>query len=110
MLQLLASKNPTNIIATKILMDGGFDFCRIIADKDFKWNSNHDCDPGFVADIKNGYCYKALSTRKNLDDGENYCRNYYDAELLLFDTNSQVKGFIELLNTGNLNTNNNKKL
>jgi hypothetical protein len=105
MFQLFASRNPSNSIATKILMDGGFYFCDTATDKDINWNINYDCDPGFVADIKNGYCYKVASTKENLDDGENYCRNNYDAELLLFDTNSQVKDFIELINAGNKNTN-----
>ena len=110
MFQLLASKNPTNTIATKIVMNGGYVYCPTIADQDYRSSISAQCDPGFAADIKNGFCYKALSTKKNLDDGDDYCRNYYDAELLLFDTNSQVKDFMELINTGNLNNNNTELL
>ena len=36
----------------------------------------------------------------NLNDGENNCSYYFDAEMVLFDTNSDVDAFIDLLKTG----------
>jgi hypothetical protein len=36
----------------------------------------------------------------NLNDGENNCSYYFDAEMVLFDTNSDVNAFIDLLKTG----------
>ncbi len=36
----------------------------------------------------------------NLNDGENNCSYYFDAEMFLFDTNSDVDAFIDLLKTG----------
>ncbi len=48
----------------------------------------------------NGYCYKVLATPQNLDEGENECKYFYEAELILFDNNDQVDGFINLLKNG----------
>jgi hypothetical protein len=36
----------------------------------------------------------------SLDDGENNCEYYYDAEMVLFESNKQVKGLISLINAG----------
>ncbi len=44
--------------------------------------------------------YKVLQTKENLDDGESKCIYDFDAELLYFDTNSQVDSFIELIKSG----------
>jgi hypothetical protein len=96
----MASKNPTSEIAAKIALDGGFDPCETMNKSDLFWSSHEGCEPDFIGDDQNGYCYKVLSTLENLDDGEKLCNYQSDAELLMFDTNSEVKGLIRLIKNG----------
>ncbi len=58
MLQLMASKNPTNEITAKILVDGGYDFCRTFANADSLWKNSSECIHGFVTGPDNDYCYR----------------------------------------------------
>jgi hypothetical protein len=41
-----------------------------------------------------------LPTKKTLSDGDNVCTNQYDAEMILFDTNSEVDSVIKLIQKG----------
>ncbi len=100
MLTLLASKNPTNEIVAKIALDGGYDPCKTINQNDSFWRTQEGCGADFVADNFNGYCYKVMSTIENLDDGEKICKYDFDADLVMFDTNSELTGLIELVITG----------
>ena len=100
----MASKNPTNDIASKILLDRGYDPCSKYSENPTFWTSIKACDPGFIPDFTNGYCYIMLPNTKNLQDGDDLCRNNYDGELLLFDTNSEAVGFVTLVNTGIYNS------
>jgi len=77
------------------LQDGGYNPCNQIF-----WTNTSECDPGYIADSKNGYCYIVHSTLENFDDGENICKQQYDAELLTFDTNFELSGIIDLFKTG----------
>ncbi len=100
LLNLMSSKSPFDDIAAKIVLDGGYDVCKKFPPNDVFWINNVGCDYGFIPDATNGYCYTVLSTLENLDDGESGCKIQYDAELLLFDTKSQVEGFIKLVRSG----------
>jgi len=100
LLHLMASKSPIDAIAAKIVLDGGYDVCQKFPENDIFWSNIVGCDLGFIPDHDNGYCYTVLSTFENFDNGESTCEIQYDAELLLFDTNSQVEGFIELIRSG----------
>ena len=99
-LTLMASKNPVNDIAAKILLHQGFDPCSKFPENSTFWTKITGCDAGFIPDHKNGYCYMLLPNTENLEDGDNFCRNNYDAELIMFDSNSEVDGFISLINKG----------
>jgi hypothetical protein len=100
LLKLMASKNPQNDIAANILIDGGYDPCRKFPDNSTFWTNKIGCDPGFTADDKSGYCYMLLPNKENIQDGDKYCKNYYDAELVSFDTSSEVNGFLKLFTEG----------
>ncbi len=100
MLTLLASKNPTNEIVAKIALDGGYDPCKTINQNDSFWRTQEGCGADIVADNFNGYCYKVISTIENLDGGEKICKYDFDADLVMFDTNSELTGLIELVITG----------
>ena len=97
-MRLLSSKNPSNDIIAKIAFDGGL--CQKMNENAKFWTENPECDPGFVPDRSNGYCYRLLSGLKTLDDGDAFCEDQLDAELLLFDLNDEVDGFIDLIETG----------
>ncbi len=55
---------------------------------------------GFSPDNANGYCYKVLQNVTTRVEGEKLCENDFDAEMLLFDTNSEVDGLIGLFKSG----------
>jgi hypothetical protein len=96
----MASKNPTNAIAADILLHGGYNPCKKFPSNSTFWTNKNACDDGFVPDYANGYCYMLLPTKKPLEQGIDYCTDNYDAELLLFEKNSQVDGLITLINDG----------
>ncbi len=96
----MASKNPTNEIATQIALSGGYDPCLNYSEDGILWTKNVGCDPDFIPDFKNGYCYFFMPTKETFYDGEQLCKNKFEAELLLFDTNDQVKTLIEMIEKG----------
>ena len=100
LLKTMTSKNPSSEIAAQILLDGGYDPCLKFDDNDPFWTNHIGCDDGFIPDYKNGYCYLLLPSKKNLQDGIDSCADNYDAELILFEKNAQVDGFLTLMNKG----------
>ncbi len=96
----MASKNPTEEIAAKILLDKGYDPCKKFPDNSTFWKNNVGCDAGFIPDKNGGHCYMLLQCKENFQDGDNYCKNYFDAELLSFGGNLEVEGFIKLFSKG----------
>ncbi len=100
MLKLLASKNPNKEIAAKILLDGGYDPCSKFPPNATFWASKMECDAGFIHDNTGGYCYLLLHDKENIENGDKYCRNKYDAELISFDKTIEVDGFLNLLSNG----------
>jgi hypothetical protein len=96
----MASKNPTNEIATRIALSGGYDPCLTHSTDGILWTKKVGCDPYFIPDYENGFCYILLSTKENFGDGEMICKSNFDAELLLLDTNNQAKSLIKLIETG----------
>ncbi len=102
LLKLMASKNPNNDIAAQIALKGGYDPCPVFRLGGAFWDENEGCDPDFIPDYANGYCYKVLPELASLDDGENNCEYYYDAEMVLFESNKQVNGLISLIKSGTI--------
>ena len=98
----MASKNPTGDIVAKMLLNGGYNPCIKFPENHTFWTNNIGCDPGFVPDYTNGYCYMLLPTKKTFQEGVDHCADNYDAELLLFEKNSQVDGVIKMINDGKL--------
>jgi hypothetical protein len=95
----MASKNPSNDIATTILLHGGYNPCEKFPSNSSLWKNSIGCDYGFYPD-NTGYCYMLLPDKGNLEDGVNECQNNYDAELVLFDSNKEVDGFLKLISSG----------
>jgi hypothetical protein len=103
-LKLLSSKNPNNEIAAEVAFAADshlpYDPCKAFdLDASF-WYETPPCDSDFVADNKNGYCYKILLQKLSRDDGEQYCNYNYDAEMILFDNSYQAAGFVDLFKSG----------
>ncbi len=98
----MASKNPSNDVTAKVAFDGrrGYGKCQSVNPKLPFWNSGSGCDPGFVPDPVNGYCYKLLPDLMSLEDGDKSCESLYDADLLAFDTEDEVKGLANLIGKG----------
>ena len=96
----MASKNPSNDIAATILLHGGYNPCNKFSSNSTLWTSNIGCGDGFLSDSNGAYCYMLLPQKRNLQNGENACKNDYDAELILFDTNEEVDGFLKLISSG----------
>ncbi len=98
----MASKNPQTDIAAKVLLDGGYDPCTKFPDNSKFWTNYTGCEAGFFPDSKNGYCYMLMPNKRNFQDGEKFCKLDYDAELVSFDTNSEVDGFFSLIYKGTI--------
>ncbi len=107
---MLSSVRPDLTIAAQIAFEGGYDPCNndtFFLGQDSnrkKRNTNEICDPNFEADEENGYCY--LSIEKTLgpqtvSNGTDYC-NTYSAELLTFENDAQVEGFLQLYLSGKM--------
>ena len=97
---MMSSRNPMEEIATNIARKGGYDPCERFPENDAFWTKNSACDSGFIPDYNSGYCYRVLLMQEIFDNADRACTSQYDAELLLFDTDFEVKSLIELLKTG----------
>ena len=93
----MSSKNPINNLASKIALDGGYDPCSKFSGYEKFWNEINECEPGFIPDYANGYCYKILPTFETLNDGKKKCEYENNAEIVLFNSNSEVSEFINLI-------------
>jgi hypothetical protein len=100
LLKLMTCKSPMDYLTAKIALEGGYDPCSKFTGNEKFWSENVGCDPGFVPDEANGYCYKVMPTLENMNNGEKQCKFNYDAEMVLFNSNSEVKGLINLLHKG----------
>jgi hypothetical protein len=81
---------------------GGYDPCERCAENDRFWTMTDPCDSGFIPGFESGYCYRVLSIQENFDNAERSCKSLHDADLLLFDTDSEVKSFLRLFKKGML--------
>jgi len=100
LLKIMASKSPSNDLAADILLHGGYTPCSRFPENSQFWKKHIGCDPGFIPANGSGYCYMLLPDKKNLEDGNKECQSNYDAELLSFNTNSEVDGILNLLAKG----------
>jgi hypothetical protein len=96
----MSSKNSASEIAANIALEGGYDPCDFFSGNETFWTSNAGCNEGFVADSNKEYCYKILSSLENLSDGRSKCEYEYDANLILFHTNSEVVSFLKMVESG----------
>ena len=65
LVKLLTSKNPDADVAAMVALEGGFNPCdnsTLLGSRKVSTDnvSTSPCDPGFVLDASNGYCYMAL--------------------------------------------------
>ena len=100
LLKLMVSKNPMNDIDSKIALNGGYDPCTNFFGNESFWTENAGCEPGFVPDKNNVYCYKVLSKLENFNNGKQICKYNYKAEMVLFHSNLEVKGLIKIILQG----------
>jgi hypothetical protein len=98
----MGSKNPSNDLAADILLHGGYDPCSKYPSDSSFWAKHIGCDTGFIPASESGYCYMILPSKENYQDGNKICQSNYDAELLSFDTNSEVNGFLKILTVDKL--------
>jgi len=91
-----------NDLAAKIALDGGYDPCSKFSGNESFWTKTPECDADFIPDRENGYCYKVLPNLNNLNDGQSECEYVYAAEMVLFNSNKEVDGLINLIQTGML--------
>jgi hypothetical protein len=96
----MSSKYPVNEIHAQISLDGGYNPCTNIYRNESFLNDYVGCESGFVSDSAKEYCFKLLPTLENLSDGKSKCKDTFDAEMILFDSNTQVVRFINLSRTG----------
>ena len=96
LLKFLNSKNPDNDIAAQIAINKKFDPCIDASTSKLLTK----CDDGFVPDYVNGYCYRVHPIQKDLNEGDFECDFDYQAEMIQFETNGAVDGFISLLKSG----------
>ena len=108
LLKLLSSISPDLTIAAQVAFDGGYDPCNnatFFLGQDSKRKKRENialCDPGFVADDANGYCYINMDSQggsQTFSRGKEYC-NTLSAELLSFEKDAQVEGFLKLFSLG----------
>lgn len=90
-----------NEIVANIALDGGYNPCRKFSGNESLWINNVGCEEGFMPDWGKEYCYKVLENKENFKDGNYQCEYQYDAEMILFSTNSEVVSFLKLLQRGN---------
>ncbi len=99
-LKLMSSENPMSEIAANIALVGGYDPCEKFSGNESFWLNNHGCQPGFIPDSGNEYCYKVLPTMDSLIGGKHRCEYENDAQMIEFASNHEVLSFILLLKTG----------
>ena len=58
------------------------------------------CPTGFTPDSVNGLCYLVLPVMDYQDSAMTTCYDTYDADLLVFDKDSDVQEFLKLLKSG----------
>ncbi len=90
----------------KVAFDGGYDPCNnatFFLGQDSKRKKRKDsepCDPGFVADLDNGYCYFGYKEGTlSVSNGKDFCKSL-SAELLAFENDAQIVGFLKLISSG----------
>ena len=96
----MSSKNYKKYLSAKIALDGGYNPCNKFSGNENLWAGRFGCDPGFIPDKWNGYCYKVLPTLENFEDGEKICDHNYSSEIVLFYMDAEVSGLVELIERG----------
>jgi len=105
LLKLLSSIRPDLAIAAQVAFDGGYDPCNnatifLIKDSERKKRAIIEiCDKGFVADEDNGYCYLNVDKKQTVSYGQNFCKRL-SSDLLTFENDVQVAGFLNLYSSG----------
>jgi hypothetical protein len=107
MIKLLVSKNPDADIAAIVALEGGFNPCANTSAAAAttgrrKRSTVAECDPGFVADDVNKYCYYAHYNLLPMRDSFDFCKAFNpDSELLYFENDNQVIGLLSMVSGGN---------
>ena len=101
----MTAKNPDADIAASVALDGGYNPCdnsSFYSQKRRKRQTSNGCDSGFIPDTTNDLCYMALTNLDYLDDGATTCQSLNGAELLYFETDAEVQGFLNILKSGKI--------
>ncbi len=91
----------------KVAFDGGYDPCNNATfflgqdSKRKKREVSEPCDPGFVPDTENGYCYMGYQPGLlSVSNGKDFCQSF-SADLLTFENDAQISGVLQLISSGN---------
>jgi len=99
MSMLMSSKRPDALIKS-LVYSGKFNLCQNKLPSNLT-NLEPSCDPGFVLDGTTGLCYKVLNNQSNFWEAKSKaCSEIAGANLLEFEQDSQVKGFLNLVQSG----------
>ncbi len=95
------SKNPDADLASKVMFEGGYDPCANDT-KSVKTRKKRQapppCGDGFVLDVNNSMCYKVYDGLYDYQAAQQVCSDS-NANVLYFEGESQVDGFMSLLNS-----------
>ena len=95
----MTSKNPDNDIEAGVVLDP----CKSVGDAMLgksKDVTSNGCNEGFVADPDNRLCYIVLPDIMVDTTGLDLCLRNYNASLLFFETDNEVRTFHEFLSSG----------
>ena len=102
LLKLMAQRDPNLDIESSIATSSIFDPCKY--DLLRKNEIFTGCENGSIPDLEEKYCYKVLPKTNNFEDGQFDCEDIYDSNLIQFDNNEAVLGFLAILDKGDKNT------
>ena len=102
LLQLMTSKNPDADLSSKVIFEGGYNPCandsKSVTSRRKRQAAPSGCNDGFVLDANNSLCYKVSEVLVDYTTAQQICSDI-NANILKFDGESQVEGFMHLLSS-----------
>jgi hypothetical protein len=101
LLLLMTSKNPDADLSSKVMFDGGYNPCsndtKTVMTRR-KREAPPPCGDGFVLDVNNSLCYMVNDGLYDYETAFQVCSDS-NANILYFEGESQVEGFMNLVNS-----------
>ncbi len=103
LLQLMISKNPDADLSSKVIFEGGYNPCandsKSVTSRR-KRQAALGCADGFVLDANNSLCYRVYGDILDFTMAQQTCSDI-NSNILRFEGESEVKGFMDLLSSCN---------